>query len=65
MYGIAVVAEDPERAVEVEVHRRGLEVGRIVGSDPDRARLDGGPDVAIGQDAHLPALPKPSVPRSA
>ena len=49
---VAVVAEDPERPVEVEVDRRRLEVVRVVRVDADRARLEGRPDVAVRQDAH-------------
>ena len=60
---VAVVAEDPERAVEVEVDRRRLEVGRVVRPDRDLAGLERGPDVAIGEDAHRPALPAlPALP---
>ena len=50
--GVAVVAEDPELAVEVEVDRRRLEAGRVVRVDADPARLEGRADVAIGEDAH-------------
>ena len=50
--GVAVVAEDPEAAVEVEVHRRRLEVVRVVRVDAHVPRLDGGPDVAVREDAH-------------
>ena len=56
---VAVVAEDPERAVEMEVHRRGLEIDRVVRLDTDRPRLQRLADVAIGQDAHLRATPLP------
>ena len=49
---VAVVAEDPEPAVEVEVDRRRLEVCRVVRPDDDLAGLDGGADVSVGQDAH-------------
>ncbi len=49
---VAVVAEDPEAAVEVEVDRRRLEVGRVVRVDPDVAGLDRRPDVPVRQDAH-------------
>ena len=52
MYGVAVVAEDAEPLVEVEVDRRGLEIVRVVWVDPHVARLERGPDVAVGQDAH-------------
>ena len=49
---IAVVAKDPEAAVEVEVDRRRLEIGGVVGLDADPAGFELGPDVAIGEDAH-------------
>jgi len=49
---VAVVAEDPEAPIEVEVDRARLEVGRIVRLDPHAPRLQCGPDVAVGQDAH-------------
>ena len=49
---VAVVAEDPEPAVEVEVDRRRLEVLGIVRVDPHVAGLERRPDVAIRQDAH-------------
>ena len=54
---VAVVAEDAEAAVEVEVDRRRLEVGRVVRVDADPARLELRPDVAIGQDAHQARFP--------
>ena len=50
---VAVVAEDPEAAVEVEVDRRRLEVVRVVRLDPDRPGFERRADVAVGQDAHL------------
>ena len=50
--GVAVVAEDPEAPVKVEVDRAGLEVHRIVGRDPDAPGLQLCPDVAVGQHAH-------------
>ena len=59
---VAVVAKDPEAAVEMEVHRRRLEVGRIVGVDADPPALERRADVAIGEDAH--ASRAPGVPRS-
>ena len=37
--GIAVIAEDAELAVEVEIDRRWLEARRIVRVDPDPAAL--------------------------
>ena len=49
--GVAVVAEDAEAAIEMEVDRGGLQVARIVRIDPDAARLELGSDVAIGEDA--------------
>src|SRR4029079_17371514 len=51
---IAVVAEDAEPSVEVQVDRRGLEVLLIVRLDDDLAGLERRADVAIGQDAHRP-----------
>ncbi len=53
---VAVVAEDAEAAVEVEIHRRRLQVGRVVRIDPDPPGLELRADVAIGQDAHLGSL---------
>ena len=38
--GVAVVPEDSEGSVEVEVDRRGLEVGRVVRADRDVTRLE-------------------------
>ena len=55
--GVAVVAEHPEAAVEVEVDRRGLEVRRVVRVDPDPARLELRADVPIGEDAHVVRFP--------
>ncbi len=49
---IAVVAEDPEAPIEVEVDRRRLEVARVVRLDADAAGGQLGPDVAVGEDAH-------------
>ena len=49
---VAMVVEDAELAVEVQVHRRGLQAGRDRrgrrGCGPPGAR----PDVAVGEDAH-------------
>ena len=55
---VAVVAEDPEAAVEVEVDRRRLEVVRVVRVDADGPGLERGPDVAVGQDAHCRLRPE-------
>ena len=54
---VAVVAEDAEAPVEVEVHRRRLEVGRVVRVDAHPPGLELGADVAIGQDAHRDRFP--------
>ena len=63
--GVAVVAEDAERAVEVQVDRRWLEVARVVWIDADPAGFELGPDVAVGQDAHVRrAWPLSGEPRS-
>ena len=59
---VAVVAEDPEAAVEVQVDRRRLQVRRVVRADDDPPGLELGPDVAVGEDAH--ASRAPGVPRS-
>jgi hypothetical protein len=53
---IAVVAEDPKAAIEVEIDGAGLEIGRVVWSDADLPGLDRRADVAIGQDAHRPLI---------
>src|SRR3954447_7552622 len=50
--GVAVVAEDAERAVEVEVDRRRLEIRRVIRVDPHAARLELRSDVAVREDAH-------------
>ena len=49
---VAVVAEHAEAVVEVEVHRRRLQVRRVVRVDADAAGLELGADVAVGEDAH-------------
>ena len=54
---VAVVAEDPERAIEVQVDRRRLEVLRVVRVDADVASLERRADVAIGEDAHATGCP--------
>src|SRR5664279_1931054 len=53
---VAVVAEDPEAAVQVEVDRRGLQVARVVRVEADLACLDRGPDVPVGEHAHRARL---------
>src|SRR4051794_9289716 len=50
--GIAVVAEDAERAIKVEVDRGRLEVRRVIRVDLHAPRLELRPDVAIREDAH-------------
>ena len=59
--GVAVVAEDPEAAIEMEVDRRRLQVAGVVRVDPYPARGDRGPDVPVGQDAHRAMLPSSRV----
>jgi hypothetical protein len=49
---VAIVAKDPERAIEVQVHGRWLQVGRVVRLDLDPAVLERRTDVAVGEDAH-------------
>ena len=49
---VAVVVEDAEVAVQVEVHRRGLQAIGIEGVDADATLLEGGADVPVGEDAH-------------
>jgi hypothetical protein len=50
---VAVVAEDPERPVEMEVDGARLEIRGVVRPDADLARFERRPDVAVGQDAHF------------
>ncbi len=54
---IAVVAEDAEAAVQVEVDRGRLEIGRIVGIDSHAPARKRGRDVAVRQNAHLTVAP--------
>ncbi len=55
---VAMVVEDAELAVEMQVHRGRLQAGGVEGVHADAAFLQGGADVAIGEDAHgVLALP--------
>ena len=58
---VAVVVEDAELAVQVEVHRRGLQAIGVEGIDADATLLEGGADVAVGEDAHDGCL-EPGLP---
>ena len=57
--GVAVIPKDPERAIQVEVDRRRLQVLWVVRVDAHVAALERRADVAIRQDAHLATAPFP------
>jgi hypothetical protein len=50
---VAVVAEDAERAVEMEVHGGWLQIAWVVRADGDLAGFEGGTNVAVREDAHV------------
>ena len=56
---VAVVPEDTERPIEMQIDGRRLEVLRVVRLDGDAAGIERRADVAVGEDAHATGCPSP------
>jgi hypothetical protein len=50
--GISIVPKDPERAVEMEVDRRGLQILGVVRLDLDATLVERRADIPVREDTH-------------